>query len=191
MASTKIDLAGGSALTEIDSARDDLEKILTRYQASETIHNRQEVLESSGENVPSGDILRLTPLNTEARRAFDSVVRLDKDGELEQLHAQYLEVTGRGSLNRTSKHVPNDSDETTDEATSDQAMVNEGFFRVRFRLPAVSERPLWVRTSSMPFPSSVTITTIILRILLGSIHIYIPVLLRPKQFAMTITASHH
>lgn len=101
---------------------------------------------STGPKSFSGDILRVIPLNTEARRAFDGVVQLNKNGALDQLHAQYLEVTGSHPLNRTSKHVPFDSDETTEEEAeaSDEVIVNEGFFRVRFRLPSVSERPRWV-----------------------------------------------
>ncbi|KAL8938749.1 MAG: hypothetical protein Q9216_003721 [Gyalolechia sp. 2 TL-2023] len=106
--------------------------------------NREEDFVTPGSKGFSVDILRVVPFNTEARRAFDSVVRLDKDGELDRLHAQYLEVTGSGPLNRTSKLVPNDSDETTDDVESDQVIINEGFFKVRFRLTAVSKRPRWV-----------------------------------------------
>ncbi|KAL8724728.1 MAG: hypothetical protein Q9166_007789 [cf. Caloplaca sp. 2 TL-2023] len=55
-----------------------------------------------------------------------------------------------GSLSRNSDHASRDSDVTTDEAQSDdqglssQRIVHEGYFRVSFDLPSLSEKPVWV-----------------------------------------------
>ncbi|KAL8768230.1 MAG: hypothetical protein Q9209_005460 [Squamulea sp. 1 TL-2023] len=128
--------------TEADSACDDNERLSAEHEDS--LHQRDE------QGSPD-DILRLIPLNTEARRAFDSVVRLNKDGRLHEVHAQYIQVIGTRPLDCDADHATaRDSDVTTDEAQSDdqglssQRIVHAGYFRVRFDLPSVSEKPIWV-----------------------------------------------
>lgn len=119
MISANVNPVRGAVLTENDAELDDSNKHIAGGQAPDVAPNLQESLQKLGGNDLTRDFLRLIPLNTEARRAFDSVVQLDRDEKLDQHHAQYLEVTGSGSLNRTSKYITNNSDETTDEASSD------------------------------------------------------------------------
>ena len=96
------------------------------------------------------DILRLTPLNTEAKQAFDSVALLQKAGKLDEVHSQHIKVTDIGSLSCTTEKFLSDTDINTDEASSEaegvssQRIVYKGYFRVRFDLPSVSAIPVWV-----------------------------------------------
>ncbi|KAL8710658.1 MAG: hypothetical protein Q9220_004882 [cf. Caloplaca sp. 1 TL-2023] len=102
---------------------------------------------SSTGPVTSGDFLRLIPANTQARRAFDGVVRLQKAGNLDDLHAQHLQVTGMRPL---SHIIDEESDTTSDEGnvamadSQGQRMLHEGYFRVGFHLPKVSKNPAWI-----------------------------------------------
>ncbi|KAL8716215.1 MAG: hypothetical protein Q9220_000120 [cf. Caloplaca sp. 1 TL-2023] len=89
------------------------------------------------------DVLRILPENTEARRAFDGVVELQKSGDLSDDHAQYLAVTGSG---KTDFRIDQrERDETTDEASSDDQSSSHmqlsynGYFRVGFDSSTVSE----------------------------------------------------
>ncbi|KAL9596724.1 MAG: hypothetical protein Q9179_004525 [Wetmoreana sp. 5 TL-2023] len=135
--------------TEADSACDDNDRLYAKYEASKAIFKQQD--EQADPEASHGDILRLISLNTQARRAFDSVARLNKDGGLNEVHAQHVHITGKGTLSRdSSDRAPKESDVTTDEAQSDdqgfssKRIVYEGYFRVRFDLPAVSQNPVWV-----------------------------------------------
>ncbi|KAL8705367.1 MAG: hypothetical protein Q9201_001523 [Fulgogasparrea decipioides] len=128
-----------SAPTEVDSAVGHH----TSYAQDEASQAQAVQIAGIEHERSNDDILRLIPLNTEARRAFDSVVLLDKAGKLDEIHSQHLQVTGTAPLSRTVDLV--DSDATTEEASSgsespaSQRMVNTGYFRVRF-----NKRPVWV-----------------------------------------------
>lgn len=148
------------APANVNSARDDDDRLYAKYEAPKAITHRQNEQESPDVITIHDDILRLIPLNIQARRAFDSVVRLDKDGRLNRTHAQYIQITGTGPLSRILAQAAKESDVTTDEVESDdqslssQRTVHEGYFRVRFDLSAVSERPVWVCAMSILFPLS-------------------------------------
>ncbi|KAL8856037.1 MAG: hypothetical protein Q9178_007346 [Gyalolechia marmorata] len=137
------------APTTVDSARDDGERMYAKYMASKThIPSKAKVDHIKSE--PSdlnGDILRIVPINTQARRAFDSLVRLKEAGKLHEAHAQHLHVTGMAPLDPCSDDALIESGVTTDEALSDhearQRIVHRGYFRVRFNLPKVSKAPVW------------------------------------------------
>ncbi|KAL9098836.1 MAG: hypothetical protein Q9163_005572 [Psora crenata] len=138
--------------TEVDPDLDDPDKMYGKYVAAT---GRGLPSQNSGQEVPGAseedqDILKIIPRNFEAMRAFDSVVRLQKAGELSLGHAQFLQITGSYPSNRSTKGPPRNSDETTDELPSDdQGVFNgptfyEGYFRVRFRQPLVTQGPKWV-----------------------------------------------
>ncbi|KAL8727250.1 MAG: hypothetical protein Q9166_006169 [cf. Caloplaca sp. 2 TL-2023] len=142
---------------EVDSARDDSERLHTKLKAARAHnpvpHDTSELATSDGSSrqdppQPSEevqDILRIIPLNTEARRAFHSVAQSAKEGSLDPLHAQYLCITGKRPLGYHSDDARNDSGETTDEAPSEPpVMVHAGYYRVHFALPAVSKGPTWI-----------------------------------------------
>ncbi|KAL8838130.1 MAG: hypothetical protein Q9170_002271 [Blastenia crenularia] len=138
--------AGHTGSTVIDPAGDSLERLYTEFLGWESAAQPPLAQDKSDERVSNNDVLRLIPLNTEARRAFDSVARLEKDGKLQQIHAQYLQVTGSGPLNRGIDVAVHHSDETTDEALSDhqsQPDIYEGYFKVGFHLSTVLNRPAW------------------------------------------------
>ncbi|KAL8783260.1 MAG: hypothetical protein Q9213_004772 [Squamulea squamosa] len=84
------------------------------------------------------DLLRLEPQNLEAKRALDSVVRLEKAGQLSDIHARSLKVTGQGPLKETLGVEERPSDETTPEPFTDdedsRRIVYHGYFRIGFRL---------------------------------------------------------
>ncbi|KAL8837767.1 MAG: hypothetical protein Q9170_002385 [Blastenia crenularia] len=142
--------------TEVDSAWNDVDRLNAKHEAfkapksSEAVPDAGIERESPEAPIINDDILRLIPLNTEARRAFDSVVLLEKAGKLDEIHAQHIQVTGTGPLSCTSDDALTDGEMTTEEAPSDigglpiQRTVHNGYFRVRFDLPAVSQRPVWV-----------------------------------------------
>ncbi|KAL8731006.1 MAG: hypothetical protein Q9166_003657 [cf. Caloplaca sp. 2 TL-2023] len=92
--------------TEVDSARDDPERLYTKLQAA--LANEQDSVTQTSDAViiPSQDILSLIPLNTEARRAFSAVAKLAKEGVLDQLHSQFVQITGKGPLNHHSEKAP-------------------------------------------------------------------------------------
>lgn len=90
------------------------------------------------------DVLRMIPLNTEARRAFHTVALSAEKGSLDPLHTRYLHVTGKRPLGHQSE-ATNDSGETTDDVASDPpTMVYDGHYRVHFALPAIFKGPKWV-----------------------------------------------
>ena len=136
--------------TEVDPDRGTLDRLYSRLPAANAQPSTSHI--PSGKDVPgtseeasvSRDILRLIPLNPEAKRAFDSVVRLEKAGDLSANHAQFLQVTSTHPFKHAPNRASRNSDETTDEfSTDDQGVINqrvtyEGHFRVRFRLPLVS-----------------------------------------------------
>ncbi|KAL8890152.1 MAG: hypothetical protein Q9215_002666 [Flavoplaca cf. flavocitrina] len=92
------------------------------------------------------DILTVIPLNTEARRAFDTVAQAAKKGSLDALHAQYVCITGEQSL----EHEPGDAGNETGETSEDEAptprptIILAGYYRLQFALAAVSKTPTWV-----------------------------------------------
>ncbi|KAL8727248.1 MAG: hypothetical protein Q9166_006167 [cf. Caloplaca sp. 2 TL-2023] len=138
--------------TEVDPDRDDPEKMYSKYMAAAARASASQIpagrdIPAASEEIGTQDILRLIPLNFEAKRAFDSVVQLKKDGKLLENHAQFLHVIGPVSADHTLRR---NSDETTDEPSSDdqsaisQAITYEGYFRIRWRLPVVTQGPKWV-----------------------------------------------
>ena len=141
--------------TEVDPNRDDSDKMKSKYLAATErgLPSQKIGLEMPGapdEADALQDILRVIPLNLEAKRALDSVVRLEKAGELSAIHAQFVQLTGSHPPPRSLKNPPRDTDETTDEPSSDdQSVINqpvtyEGYFRVRFRQSLVTQGLKWV-----------------------------------------------
>lgn len=125
--------------TEVDPDRDNSNKMKSKYLAATarglpSQKTGPEMLGAPDEADALQDILRVIPLNFEAKRAFDSVVRLEKAGELSAIHAQFVQLTGSHPLTSSLKNPPRDSDETTDEPPSDnQSVINqpvtyEGYF---------------------------------------------------------------
>ena len=151
------------SLTQADSAIDEPERLYAKYEAAKkrtpilhypsivthadasTNNNRSHATVQSSQ-IEAQEILRVVPANIEARKAFDTVVRLSKKGVLHQHHASYIRVTGQGPVGYKSKKATRHSEETTDEAASDHdtAVVYEGFFRLCFSRPTVHQGPIWV-----------------------------------------------
>ncbi|KAI4280948.1 MAG: hypothetical protein L6R38_004051 [Xanthoria sp. 2 TBL-2021] len=118
----------------------------------EAARAREATLESPANTVQN--VFRIIPLNTEARRAFDSVALSVKKGSLDPLHAQYVCITGSQPLQYRAEGTANDSGETEDEApSSPPTMVIAGYYRFNFALPAVSKGPTWIigRGSGLKF----------------------------------------
>ncbi|KAI4255322.1 MAG: hypothetical protein L6R42_006792 [Xanthoria sp. 1 TBL-2021] len=109
-------------------------------------------IEASGAQTDNGpDILHIIPLNTEARRAFDTVAQAANQGTLAPLHAQYVCVTGSRPLVDHAKDVTSARDGRDPPAT-----VLTGHYRLSFSLMAVLKAPLWVvgRGSKTRFEST-------------------------------------
>ncbi|KAL9032352.1 MAG: hypothetical protein Q9180_006552, partial [Flavoplaca navasiana] len=92
------------------------------------------------------DILRVIPLNTEARRAFDTVAQAAKKGSLDALHAQYVCITGEQSLEHEPVDAGNETGETSEDETPTHrpTIILAGYYRLQFALAAVSKTPTWV-----------------------------------------------
>ncbi|KAL8833376.1 MAG: hypothetical protein Q9176_008004 [Flavoplaca citrina] len=92
------------------------------------------------------DILTVIPLNTEARRAFDTVAQSAKKGSLDALHAQYVCITGEQSLEHEAVDAGNETGETSEDETSTHrpTIILTGYYRLQFGLAAVSKTPTWV-----------------------------------------------
>lgn len=73
--------------------------LLTQSRSDEQPVTRHDI--ASGDETQ--DILRIIPTNIEARKAFDTIVRLDKEGRLHQHHARYVRVTGRAPVDHISQ----------------------------------------------------------------------------------------
>lgn len=128
--------------TEVNS---DPQRFLAMVEAARARHSEPDSTESIVQ-----DILKIIPLNTEARRAFDSVAQSIKDGSLDPLHAHYVCITGQrplGPMNDTA----NVSDETEEEPSIEPpTMLWTGYYRLNFAQAAVSSAPTWVYISLFP-----------------------------------------
>ncbi|KAL8718560.1 MAG: hypothetical protein Q9225_004319 [Loekoesia sp. 1 TL-2023] len=101
------------------------------------------------------DILRFIPSNTEAKEALSSLARL-KDQmtipkDFHEDHLKYLEITSSSTSGSSHTKSTRPRDETPDEDSNDdsskvtgQAGSYEGYFRVHFDLPVVSNHLKWV-----------------------------------------------
>ena len=137
-----------SASTEPDSALNDPDRWNQKYKAASARATGQH---SSGEPPPTAthdqpDILRIIPLSSEAKRAFDSVVRSKQAGTLHENHARYVHTTGTAPLDAHSD-ASKESGVTTDE--DDQSLsagrsVYQGFYSVRLSLLRVAPALTWV-----------------------------------------------
>ncbi|KAL8895128.1 MAG: hypothetical protein Q9192_003826 [Flavoplaca navasiana] len=137
-----------SAPTEPDSALNDPDRWNQKYLAASARAIAQPL---SGESPPTAshdqpDILRIIPLSSEARRAFDSVVRSKEAGTLHDNHAKYLQITGTAPLNAPTD-ASNQSGVTTDEDNQTRSAgrsVYEGYYSVRLSLIRVAPAPSWI-----------------------------------------------
>ena len=138
-----------SAPTEPDSALNDPDRWNQKYKAASA-------QPSSGESPPTAshdqpDILRIIPVSSEARRAFDSVVKSKQAGTLHENHAKYVQVTGTAPLNAHTD-ASNESGVTTDEdnqTLSASRPVYQGYYSVRLSLLRVAPAPSWVCAPSL------------------------------------------
>ncbi|KAL8885386.1 MAG: hypothetical protein Q9215_006756 [Flavoplaca cf. flavocitrina] len=137
-----------SAPTQPDSALNDPDRWNQKYMAASA---RAIAQPSSGESPPTAshdqpDILRIIPVSSEARRAFDSVARSKEAGTLHDNHAKYLQITGTAPLNAHTD-ASNESGVTTDEdnrTLSPSRPVYQGYYSVRLSLLRVAPAPSWI-----------------------------------------------
>ena len=136
---------GSCPPTEVDSAIDDTKRLTAKIEAARA---KADIPRYAGK---VQDILRIIPLNTEARRTFHTVAQSAKRGSLDPLHAQYVCITGERPLGyETANTGGNDSGETEDEPPSrPPTMIVAGHYRVNFALPAVRTGPTWVYISTI------------------------------------------
>ena len=136
---------GSCPPTEVDSAVDDTQRLIAKMEAARAKAGNPQYADKVQ------DILRIIPLNTEARRAFHTVAQSAKRGSLDPLHAQYVCITGERPLGcKTANTGGNDSGETEDETPSrPPTMIIAGHYRVNFALPAVRTGPTWVYISTI------------------------------------------
>ena len=144
--------------TEVNSARDSPERMYAKIKAARTHdfdpRHPPEKLAAVDHSDGTQDILRIVPLNSDARKAFDGVAEAALDGSLHPLHTQYICITGKCSLGPDSKKVKRAVGESSDEESSEPStMGHAGYYRVNFALPSISKGPIWVR-----LPGTITCT---------------------------------
>ncbi|KAL8727593.1 MAG: hypothetical protein Q9166_005942 [cf. Caloplaca sp. 2 TL-2023] len=99
---------------------------------------------------PLLDFLRIIPTNTEAKKAFNDLVQLQKANKLDEHHARHLHVTGSRPTGLSQSKYGRPSDESSEEYTSDPQQTDEGnesydgYFRVAFDLPGLTENLKWI-----------------------------------------------
>lgn len=145
-----------SAPTEPDSALNDPDRWNQKYKAASARAIAQHPSDESSTTTTydQPDILRIIPVSSEARRAFDSVVRSKQAGILHDNHAKYVQITGTAPLNAHTD-PSNESGVTTDEdnqTLSAGRSVYEGYYSVRLSLLRVAPAPSWV--CALAFTSS-------------------------------------
>ena len=136
---------GSCPPTEVDSAIYDTQRLTAKMEAARAEADTFQYA------IKVQDILRIIPLNTEARGAFHTVAQSAKRGSLDPLHAQYVCISGERPLGyETANTGDNDSGETEDETPSrPPTMIIAGHYRVNFALPAVRTGPTWVYISTI------------------------------------------
>ena len=121
----------------------------TRDWVASTEGSQQRLVQQrASPTLKSPDFLRLTPLNSTAKRAFSDLLDRKKAGTLSDHHSQYIVDRGQGPLNKTINYQARAEGETTDEDCPDKPVapeiINLGFFKVSFDCMNVTNSAKWV-----------------------------------------------
>ena len=121
----------------------------TRDWVASTVGSQQaSVQQRAPPTLKSPDFLRLTPLNSTAKHAFNDLLDRKKAGTLSDHHSQYIVDMGQGPLNKTINYQARAEGETTDEDCPDEPeapeIINLGFYKVSFDCMNVTNSAKWV-----------------------------------------------
>ena len=107
-----------------------------------------EGLINSAPETPRGEFLRFIPSNEAAKLAFHELVVQSKDGHLDQHHAQYINIQGKGFLSDEEGYDQGSSGEGTSADSHNEAQgkpkeIHRGHFAINFKHSAVAKGGKW------------------------------------------------